>query len=92
MISSPEQLIDLLNKLPKNIRDQEQIYTESKAKVEFAKLDLGVSRAKAILEATGNATEKNAYAVKETVDNAESLIHAQKEADLEQAQLMAWEM
>lgn len=87
MISNPTQLIELLNKLPGQIRDQEKIYIEAKAGVEHAKLTLGVARAEAILSTTGNATEKNAYAVRETVEDAADLIEAQKEADLEEAQL-----
>lgn len=87
MISNPTQLIDLLNKLPSQIRDQEKSYISAKAGVEHAKLTLGIAKAEAILRSSGNATEKNAYALVETAEDAADFIEAQKEADLEEAQL-----
>lgn len=88
MISSPEQLIDFLNKLPSQIRDQEKVYIESKAVLEYSKLRLSIALSEAILKSNGaNATEKKAYSVVQTAEDAADVIESQKEADLEQAQL-----
>ena len=87
MMTSPDQLIELLSTLPGKIRDQEKVFIESKAVLDLAKLSLSVAKAQSILESTGNATEKNAQAVRDTEVEASNLIQAQKETDLEEAGL-----
>ena len=87
MISNPTQLIDLLNKLPSQIRDQEKVFILSKEVLDLDKLTLSVAKANSILKSTGNATEKNAQAVRDTEVEAIGLIHTQKKTDLEEAQL-----
>lgn len=87
MISNPTQLIELLNKLPSQIRDQEKVFIESKAALDTTKLKLSVSKAMSIVSSTGNATEKNAKALIDTETEAINLIQAQKESDLEEASL-----
>ena len=86
-MTSPDQLIELLSTLPGKIRDQEKVFIESKAVLDLAKLSLSVAKAQSILESTGNATEKNAQAVRDTEVEASNLIQAQKETDLEEAGL-----
>ena len=87
MMTSPDQLIELLSTLPGKIRDQEKVFIESKAVLDLAKLSLSVAKAQSILKSTGNATEKNAQAVRDTEVEASNLIQAQKETDLEEAGL-----
>lgn len=87
MLSNQAQLVELLSKLPGQIRDQEKVCIEAKAVVERAKLSLSFSRSSTILETNGNATEKNAMATTETEKEALDLIQAQKEYDLEEAGL-----
>lgn len=87
MVTDVNKLVELLNKLPSQIRDQERVFIESKAVLDMEKLSLSVAKAQSILKSTGNATEKNAQAVRDTEVEASNLIQAQKEADLEEAQL-----
>lgn len=87
MITDVNQLVKMLSELPGKIRDQEKVFIESKAVLDLAKLSLSVAKAQSILESTGNATEKNAQAVRDTEIEASNLIQAQKETDLEEAGL-----
>lgn len=87
MISNPTQLIELLNKLPGQIRDQERMFILSNEALDLKKLEMTVAKSNSILKSTGNATEKNAQAVVDTVTEAIALINAQKDTDLEEASL-----
>ena len=88
MISSPEQLVSLLNKLPSQIREQDAIFKTKKYELDKAKLSLSLAQSQALLNSNGNnSVEKKANAVVETEKEQKEVIEAQKAVDLEESQL-----
>lgn len=81
MYSNPAQLIDLLSKLPGQIRDAEIEYLEKAEELDRAKLTFNVAFGSALISAEApNATEKKALATIKVEKEAEELIGKEYEA------------
>lgn len=81
MISNPSQLIDLLSKLPAQIRDAELAYLEAGEAIETAQLTFDVAFGNALIAAKApNAQEKKAQATIKTEHEALELIGKQYQA------------
>lgn len=82
MYSNPAQLIDLLSKLPSQIRDAEKAYLKKAEELETAELTFDVAFGNALIDAVqaSNATEKKAIATIKTEKEALELIGKKYEA------------
>lgn len=76
------QLEKKLNTLPGKIRDAKKEIPNKNAELEKAKLELNVAKAEAILNSERpNATEKQAFALTVTKEQALAVIEAQRQKD-----------
>lgn len=81
MYSDPAQLIELLSKLPSQIRDAELAYLEADEALETARLTFDVAFGNALIAADApNATEKKSIATIKTEKESLELIGKQYEA------------
>lgn len=88
----PNQLINKLNQLPVDIRNQEKKVIEAREKLDMKKAELEVAHAQALLEADRpNATEKKQYAIVMTETLKQEVIKSQVAYDKQQSILKALE-
>jgi len=88
MFTSPQQLIDELNKLPNKIRTQELLVVEAENKLDEAKLEFDVEFGMFLVASSRpNATEKKSEAVGFSKNSAKKLLEAKYNLKKEQAGL-----